>query len=139
MNQQELVGAVAAAANVEPHLAQEALAEEKNDANAAVSLLLKRQEEAELVAMQEGKAEQAQHNPAIPAVLELWVVPPSLTLPGSCSGGPALQYIQYRPALQYQFQVSITQWWRAAIWPCGGLDQTARSDYDYKLKYKYLE
>jgi hypothetical protein len=47
MNQQELVGAVAPAANVEPHLAQEALAEEKNDANAAVSLLLKRQEEAE--------------------------------------------------------------------------------------------
>jgi hypothetical protein len=34
MDQQELVGAVAAAANVEPHLAQEALAEEKNDANA---------------------------------------------------------------------------------------------------------
>jgi hypothetical protein len=33
MSQQELVGAVAAAANVEPHLAQEALAEEKNDAN----------------------------------------------------------------------------------------------------------
>jgi hypothetical protein len=31
------VGAVAAAANVEPHLAQEALAEEKNDANDAVT------------------------------------------------------------------------------------------------------
>jgi hypothetical protein len=39
-----------------PHLAQEALAEEKNDANDAVFLLLKRQEEAELVAVQEGKA-----------------------------------------------------------------------------------
>jgi hypothetical protein len=51
---QELVGAAAvAAANVEPHLAQE-----KNDANAAVSLLLERQEEAELVAVQEGKAGQ---------------------------------------------------------------------------------
>jgi predicted metal-binding transcription factor (methanogenesis marker protein 9) len=40
------VGAVAAAANVEPHLAQEALTEE-NDANAAVSMLLKRQEKVE--------------------------------------------------------------------------------------------
>jgi hypothetical protein len=56
MAEQELVGVVAAAGNVEPHLAQEALAEAKNDANAAVSLLLKRQEEAELVAVQEGKA-----------------------------------------------------------------------------------
>jgi hypothetical protein len=46
MDQQELVGAVAAAANVEPHLAQEALAEEKNGADAAVLLLLERQEEA---------------------------------------------------------------------------------------------
>jgi uncharacterized protein YjaZ len=63
MDQQELVGAVAAAANVEPHLAQEALAEEKNDANAAVSLLLKRQEEAELVAVQEGKAGQGAAQP----------------------------------------------------------------------------
>jgi hypothetical protein len=73
MDQQELVGAVAAAANVEPHLAQKTLAEEKNDANAAVSLLLlKRQEEAALVAVQEGKAGQArkaQHNPARPAVM----------------------------------------------------------------------
>jgi hypothetical protein len=56
MDQQELVGAVAAEANVEPHLAQEALAEKENDANAAVSLLLKRQEEAEFAAVQEGKA-----------------------------------------------------------------------------------
>jgi hypothetical protein len=40
------------------HLAQEALAEEENDANAAVSLLLKRQDEAESVAVQEGKAGQ---------------------------------------------------------------------------------
>ena len=63
MNQQELVGAVAAAANVEPHLAQEALAEEKNDANDAVFLLLKRQEEAELVAVQEGKAGQGAAQP----------------------------------------------------------------------------
>jgi hypothetical protein len=88
MDQQELVGAVAAAANVEPRLAQEALAEEENDANAAVSLLLTRQEEAELVAVQEGKAGQgaAQPRNTVPAVLELWVVPPSLTLPGSGSG-----------------------------------------------------
>ena len=63
MNQQELVGAVAAAANVEPHLAQDALAEEKNDANDAVFLLLKRQEEAELVAVQEGKAGQGAAQP----------------------------------------------------------------------------
>jgi hypothetical protein len=56
MDQQELVGAVAAAANIEPHLAQEALTEEKNDANSAVSLLLGRQEGAELVAVREGKA-----------------------------------------------------------------------------------
>jgi transcription initiation factor TFIID subunit TAF12 len=60
---QELVGTVAAVANVEAHLAQEALAEEKNDANAAVFLLLKRQEEAELVAVQEGKAGQGAAQP----------------------------------------------------------------------------
>jgi hypothetical protein len=63
IDQQELVGAVEAAANVGPHLAQEALAEEKNDANAAVFLLLKRQEEAELVAVQEGKAGQGAAQP----------------------------------------------------------------------------
>jgi hypothetical protein len=63
MNQQELVGAVAAAANVEPHLAQEALAEEKDDANDVVFLLLKRQEEAKLVAVQEGKAGQGAAQP----------------------------------------------------------------------------
>jgi hypothetical protein len=40
MDQQELVGEMAAVANVEPNLAQEALAEEENDANAAVLLLL---------------------------------------------------------------------------------------------------
>jgi hypothetical protein len=60
MDHQELVGAVAAAANVEPHLAQAAVAEEKNDANAAVSLL-KRQEEAELVAVQEARQGKAEH------------------------------------------------------------------------------
>jgi hypothetical protein len=63
MDQQELVGAVAAAVNVEPHLAQEALAEEKNDANAAVFTLHKRQEEAELVAVQEGMAGQGAAQP----------------------------------------------------------------------------
>jgi hypothetical protein len=65
MNQQELVGAVAAAANVDPHLAQEALAEEKNDANDAVFLLFNfnRQEEAELVAVQEGRAGQGAAQP----------------------------------------------------------------------------
>jgi hypothetical protein len=62
MDQQELVGVVEAAANVEPHLAQEALAE-KNDANAAVFLLPKRQEEAKLVAVQEGKAGQGAAQP----------------------------------------------------------------------------
>jgi hypothetical protein len=87
MNQQGLVGAVAAAANVEPHLAQNALAEEKNDANDAVFLSMKRQEEADLVAVQKGKAGQGAAQPAIPALPELWAVPPSLTLQGSCSGG----------------------------------------------------
>jgi hypothetical protein len=50
-----------------------------NDANDAVFLLLKRQEEAELVAVQEGKAGQGEAQPrnTIPAVLELWVVPPT--------------------------------------------------------------
>jgi hypothetical protein len=87
MDLQELVGAVAAVANVEPNLAQETLAEEENDANAAVFLSLKkRQEEAKLVAVQGGRQGKAQHNPAIPAVLELWVVSPSLTLSGSGSG-----------------------------------------------------
>jgi hypothetical protein len=43
---------------VQSALAQKALSEEKNDANTAVSLLLKMQEEAELVAVQEGKAGQ---------------------------------------------------------------------------------
>jgi hypothetical protein len=45
---------------VEPHLTQEALAEEEKDANAAFPLLLKGQEEAEAVAVQEGKAGQGQ-------------------------------------------------------------------------------
>jgi hypothetical protein len=58
MDLQELVCVVAAAANVEPHLAQEVLAEENNDANAAVPLLLKRQEEAKAVAVLESKAGQ---------------------------------------------------------------------------------
>jgi hypothetical protein len=43
--------------------ARTVLAEEKNDANDAVFLLLKRQEEAELVAVQEGKAGQGAAQP----------------------------------------------------------------------------
>jgi hypothetical protein len=47
-----------------PHVAPESLVEEMNDANAAVSLLLKKQEEAELVAVQEGKAGQGAAQPS---------------------------------------------------------------------------
>jgi hypothetical protein len=50
---------------------------EENDANAAVSLLLKMQEEAKLVAVQEGNAGQGA---AQPHWSRLQVVPPSLTL-----------------------------------------------------------
>jgi hypothetical protein len=81
---QELVATVASVAGVEPYLVQEALAEEENDAgqrcgltvaqkegrgrgsrsaHAAVFLLLKRQEEAEAVAVQEGKAWQGAAQP----------------------------------------------------------------------------
>jgi hypothetical protein len=61
--------------------------------------LLKR-EEAEAVAVREDKAGaqgNAQRNRAKPAVLELWVVPPSLTLPGSAAaaaGGSSRQQQQ---------------------------------------------
>jgi hypothetical protein len=50
--------AAAASDSVEPYLAQEALPEEENDANAAVLLLLKRQEEAEAVTEQKCKSGQ---------------------------------------------------------------------------------
>jgi hypothetical protein len=47
---------------------------------------------ARAAAVQECKAQgKAHHNPAKPAVLELWVVPPCLKLSGSGSGSSSSQ------------------------------------------------
>jgi hypothetical protein len=60
------------AADVERNVAQEALAEEENDANAAVFLLLKRQEEAKAVAVEEGRAGARARRSTSPQYQQCW-------------------------------------------------------------------